>query len=245
MSAWLASPSQRKVPLIIAHRGASLDRPENSLSAFRLALEQGADGLECDVQLSADGVPIILHDATVNRTVKSGKGRVHSLTLAQMQQFHLIGADEPPPTLESLFETLGNRTRYNLELKSYTWRQHDLHAQVLAIVKAFSLEKQVLVSSFFPQLLRPLRSQLATGLIRYKAPFTLTRYLYQGAADHPWRQLVNERYMRWARQNNLMVNVWTVDSVEEASRLAKLGVDSIITNRPGVLKSYFDANLPG
>ena len=79
-SPWLTATH----PLIIGHRGAGADAPENTLAAFALALEQNADGIEFDVQLSADGVPVIIHDDTVDRTC-NGTGRVTDLTLAELQ----------------------------------------------------------------------------------------------------------------------------------------------------------------
>ncbi len=103
-------------PLIIGHRGAAADAPENTLAAFALALEQGADGVELDVQLCADGAPVIIHDATVDRTC-NGMGRVGDLTLAELRLL-TIDNDHPIPTLDDLFATFGRRTLYNVELKA-------------------------------------------------------------------------------------------------------------------------------
>ena len=103
-------------PLIIGHRGAAADAPENTLAAFTLALAQGADGVELDVQLCADGVPIIIHDTTVDRTC-DGTGRVADLSLAELRLL-TIDNDHPIPTLDDLFATFGRRTLYNVELKA-------------------------------------------------------------------------------------------------------------------------------
>jgi len=78
------SNAAKSTPLIIAHRGDSANAPENTMAAFRLALEKGADGIELDVMLSADGVPVVIHDSTVDRTT-NGSGRVRELTLDQLR----------------------------------------------------------------------------------------------------------------------------------------------------------------
>ncbi|RIK22153.1 MAG: glycerophosphodiester phosphodiesterase, partial [Anaerolineae bacterium] len=109
-SPWLTADR----PLIIGHRGASADAPENTLAAFALALEQNADGIELDVQLSADGVPVIIHDDDVDRTT-DGAGRVHDLTLAELRALTIAG-EHAIPTLDELFEMLGRRPLYNVEL---------------------------------------------------------------------------------------------------------------------------------
>src|SRR5215204_6586712 len=101
---WL-HPGQGYRTLVVAHRGASAEAPENTLAAFRLALEQGAPAVECDVHLSADGSPVVIHDETVDRTT-NGKGAVAALTRAALRgldagSWHGPGfAWEPIPTLE-------------------------------------------------------------------------------------------------------------------------------------------------
>src|SRR5436853_1370309 len=112
------------VPLVLGHRGASGYAPENTLSAFNLAMDQGADGVELDVTLSADGVPVVIHDDTLDRTT-SGHGPVGALTLAQLKrldagyaaQFGKQFAGERLPTLAEVFAAYGQRTFINVELK--------------------------------------------------------------------------------------------------------------------------------
>jgi glycerophosphoryl diester phosphodiesterase len=124
-------------PLILAHRGASRIAPENTLVAFCLALEQGADGLELDVQLSRDGVPVVFHDSELSRTT-DGRGRISEKTLAELRTldagkwFDPRFAGERIPTLEEVFEAFGDRALYNIELKAFGVQDDGLVQAVVA-----------------------------------------------------------------------------------------------------------------
>lgn len=230
MSDWLVAHR----PLVIAHRGASAEAPENSLSAFALALEQGADGIELDVQLSADGWPIVMHDARVDRTT-NGQGYVANLTLAQLRT--LDGGDgRSVPTLDEVFEAFGPALLYNVELKDRGWRDHGLLASVADRIEGHHLEDRVLVSSFNPMTIRRARRHLAkripVAVIRMPGLQQYAYWLASGEADHPHHTLVDERYMAWATNRGYRVHVWTVDDPARAQRLASLGVNAIITNNP-------------
>lgn len=239
MSDWLTSHH----PLIIGHRGASADAPENTLAAFALAIEQGADGVELDVQLSADGWPVIIHDDTVDRT-SNGSGRVSEMTVAELQQLDL-GMEQTIPTLDELFEAFGPTLLYNVELKSdgllrTGLRDTGLEAAVAERIEAHHLENRVLVSSFDPFCVRRARRYLSrttpVAFLRESRTWQIAHRLIKAEADHPYHALVDETYMAWARQHNLRVNVWTVDDAAEAQRLVNLGVHGIITNKPAFIR---------
>lgn len=238
MSFWISQSISK--PLIIAHRGASYDAPENTLSAFQLAVAQGADGLEFDVQLSADGVPVIIHDVTIDRTT-NGQGRVSEQTFEQLQQWD-AGEGNKIMSLEQLLSTFEATLLYNIELKHYRFKNNGLEKSVAGLISKFGLEKQVLVSSFLPASLRRFRTfqaaETLTALVRYPG-LSFTRHFYHGQADHPHHKLVNDAYMRWAASKNYRVHVWTVDELDEVNRLTKLGVHGIITNRPGHVPNHF------
>lgn len=230
---WLAATR----PLIIGHRGASADAPENTLAAFSLALEQNADGIELDVQLSADGVPIVIHDSTVDRTT-NGAGRVSDLTLAELRTL-TIEREHAIPTLDEVFETLGRRALYNVELKILGIHDGGLCAAVAQAIDRHNVADRVLASSFSPFVVREARRQLSRAIpvahIREHRAARLFHNFVRAEADHPGHSLVNEALMDWARRRGLRVNVWTVDDAAEADRLIRLGVHGIITNRPGAL----------
>lgn len=239
-NAWLAAPT----PLIIGHRGASADAPENTLAAFALAVAQGADGVELDVQLSADGQPVIIHDGTIDR-VTNGAGRVSALTLAQLQAYALRDG-ERIPTLAQLFALLGTQTLYNVELKDMSQRDRGLETAVAACVREFGLNERVLISSFNPFAVRRARRCFDPGvplaLIRQPGLQSQAYRLVRGTqADHPHHSLVDEAYMGWARARGYRVHVWTVDDPQIARRLVKLGVHGIITNAPRRLRDYLEA----
>jgi glycerophosphoryl diester phosphodiesterase len=232
-------------PLIIGHRGASADAPENTLAAFALALEQGADGIEFDVQLSADGVPVIIHDDTVDR-VCAARGRVDEMTVAELQRLDL-GGGQTVPTLDELLEQFGRSTRYNLELKTMSLADRGLEAAVARCLVAHGGGAEVLVSSFSPQSLRRIRPLLPAaiplGFLRERHLTRLGCRLVHARADHPSHELVDADAVAWARRNGYRIHVWTVDDPAEARRLAALGVDGLITNRPAYLRDHLTRAL--
>ncbi|MFO7540239.1 MAG: glycerophosphodiester phosphodiesterase family protein [Chloroflexota bacterium] len=226
-------------PLIIGHRGASADATENTLAAFHLAREQGAEGVELDVQLSADGWPVVMHDEAVDRTT-SGQGQVGALKLADLKAL-TVADGQQIPTLAEVFEELGPDFLYNVELKDYGVRDSGLATAVSACVRQFGFHKQVLASSFSPLTARRARHSLApetgVGLIRYQEHMKAGHWLFKAAADHPHYSLVDAAYIEWAKAHSLRIHVWTVDDPAEAQRLLDLGVHGLITNKPGFLRT--------
>lgn len=236
---WSSGPS----PLIIAHRGASADAPENTMAAFALAAELGAHGVEFDVRLSADGNIVIMHDDTVDRTT-NGSGRVSEFSVAALRELD-AGMGQPVPTLDEVFEAFGPSMLYNVELKEFGLWGRGLESAVADRIDAYHVHNQVLVSSFNPLSVRRARRQLSattmTGLVWMKGPRNLLHLLAPSHADHPHYSLVDEAYMAWARERGLRVHVWTVDDAEEARRLAALGVQALITNKPRDMVAALDA----
>lgn len=226
-------------PLIIAHRGASAYEAENTIPAFLLAAEQGADGFELDVQLTSDHHPVIIHDSRVDRTT-SGTGAVADLSLAELQRL-VTGEDQRIPTLDELFETLGAEFLYNIEIKETSWLGQGAAGIVAATVRAHDMEGRVLLSSFNPFTVRRARNAFPhttpVALIRAPGPLKYLYWLGDGEADHPHHSLVDSKYMSWAANRGYRVHVWTVDKPEEARRLAALGVHGIITNQPDTIRN--------
>ncbi len=245
-------------PLILAHRGASAYAPENTIGAFRLAHELGADGIELDVQLTRDKIPIVLHDDTVDRTT-NGKGRVSDLTIAEIALLDAGGwktedyRGEPIPTLAQVFDGLADWLRpvgharpclINVELKTEYFFTDGLEQQVLNVIARYGLQDRILLSSFSPLSLHRARSinrSLPRGML-YDSTLPLhlrkawLRFWADPQAMHPEAPMIDTAYMSWAQQKKLQVNAWTVDDPAEAQRLAALGVHAIITNRPDVIR---------
>ena len=240
--------------LDIAHRGASAVAPPNTLAAFRKAVELGADGVEFDVHLSADSVPIVIHDFRVDDTT-DGSERVADLTLAQLKQldagftFDPSFAGERIPTLGEVLETVGSQLLLNIELKTTSLRDNGLEQEVIGLVEQHGLDDRVLLSSFNPFSLRRAKRiapQLSVGLLYAPdLPLPLRRAwlasLALHEARHPEHTMVDAQYMAWARRRGYRVNVWTVNDPGEMRRLIRLGVDGIITDVPDVLRSVLES----
>jgi len=234
--------------LNIAHRGASSAAPPNTLAAFEKAVELGADGIEFDVHLSADGVPVVIHDFTVDETT-DGSGRVARMTLTQLElldagsSFDPAFAGEHIPTLAQVLETYGNRLLLNIELKDLNLGDSGLERAVIAQVERHGLGDRVILSSFNPFSLRRAKKiapHIPVGLLYAPdLPLLLRRAwlapLFPHEARHPEHSMVDARYMACARQRGYRVNTWTVDDPDEMRRLIALDVDGIVTNLPDVL----------
>ena len=240
--------------LNIAHRGASAAAPPNTLAAFEKAAELGADGVEFDVHLSADGVPVVIHDFTVDG-ITDGSGRVTDMTLAQLKQLDAGSHFDPAftgeriPTLKEVLETVGSRLLLNIELKTTSLRDNGLETTVITQVEQHSLGDSVLFSSFNPFSLRRAKRiapHIPVGLIYSPdLPLPLRRAwlapLVPHEARHPKHTMVDAHYLAWARERGYRVNTWTVDDPDEIRRLIGLGVDGIITNVPDVLRNVLES----
>ncbi|HEX9839406.1 MAG TPA: glycerophosphodiester phosphodiesterase family protein [Anaerolineales bacterium] len=232
-------------PTIFAHRGAAAHAPENTLAAFELALAQGADGIELDAKLSADGHVIVMHDATVDRTTDS-HGRVKDLSLAELRSLDAGNfvaekyRGEKVPTLEEVFEALGKRMFVNVELTNYNTPGDHLVESVCMLVKKFGLQKQVLFSSFFASNLskaRGLLPEVPRGLLAFNGllgawarSFGFAFGKYQ--ALHPHLKDVTPQQVQRVHRLRRRVHVWSVNTAQDMRRLFHWGVDAIFTDDP-------------
>lgn len=232
-------------PLIFAHRGASAHAPENTIAAFELALEHGAQGIELDVKLSADGEIVVIHDATVDRTT-DGQGRVSHLSLAALREldagsfFSQSFKAERIPTLSEVFETIGKYAIFNVELTNYTSRRDGLPEKVCDLVKRFGLQNNVLFSSFLPSNLnrtRNLLPEFPRGLLAlggwmgwWSRSFGFDFGNYQ--ALHPNLRDVTAQQVARVHRLKRRIYVWTVNLPEDMRRLFAWGIDGIFTDDP-------------
>jgi len=232
-------------PVIFAHRGASAHAPENTLAAFELALSQGADGIELDVKLSADGSVVVIHDATVDRTT-SEHGKVKDLSLADLRSldagsfFSNKFNAEKIPLLEEVFDLFGKRLFTNVELTNYNTPRDHLVESVCMLAKKFNLQKRVMFSSFYATNLSKARSYLPEvpcGLLAYPGlpgawgrsfGFAFGKY----AALHPYLSDVTPQQVQRAHRLKSRVHVWTVNAEADMRRLFTWGVDGIFTDDP-------------
>ena len=236
------------IPQIFAHRGARRVAPENTLPAFAAALEMGVDGIELDVHTTRDGQLVVIHDFDVERTT-DGHGLVAEMSAAEVarldagRHFSPASAGTRVPTLDEVFDLIGDRCRVNIEIKSMDPYARDASESVAEFIRHRNLVDQVIVSSFNPITLikmRHLAPKIALGMLYDDEMPAFLRAVWAGPpirpeAQHPDHRLVDEAYMRWARALGCAVNTWTVNDVETARRLAALEVDVIITDVPDVL----------
>lgn len=239
-------------PLILAHRGASTQAPENTLAAFELALKHGAHGVELDAKLSADGEVVVLHDDSVDRTT-NGQGRVSHLNLTALREldagsfFSEQFSGEKIPTLAEVFETIGTRAIINVELTNYKTPRDGLADRVCELVRRHRLEESVLFSSFFPSNLKRTRSLLPDtpcGLLAlggwlgwWSRSFGFNFGDFQ--ALHPGLRDTTPQQVARVHRLNRLINVWTVNNPEDMRRLIDWGVDGIITDSPQLAMKIF------
>ena len=233
-------------PIVFAHRGASAFAPENTLSAFLLAVEYGADGIELDAKLSADGEVMVIHDPTVDRTT-NGSGRVNQISRDDLQRLDAGSSLDPRfarekiPTLEEVFITVGHKTLINVELTNYTSSGDSLVERVAALVKKQHLQDGVIFSSFNPFNLVKMNTLLdgacATGILAMPGArgWVLRGALGRWAAPgmvHPFMDDVTQKFVQSQHRIHRKVNVWTVNKAVDLRRLMDYGVDGIITDDP-------------
>ncbi len=224
--------------LIWAHRGASSLAPENTMAAFKAAEAAGAQGLELDVHLSRDGVPVVLHDETLERTT-DGRGAVKRFRLRELQQLDAGSwygpefAGESLPTLSDVLSWAEDRMLINIEIKTAS-----AATAVLELLADFP-RARILVSSFNHRLLGKLAQlapELALGVL-VDSPFwrlALKRAVRCGARSlHPRQDLVSRAMMQACRRQGLAVYPWTVDDPGRLSTLLRMGADGVFTNDPG------------
>jgi glycerophosphoryl diester phosphodiesterase len=239
---WIDAPR----PIIIAHRGDKAHAPENTLAAFRLAAEKGADAIEFDVKLSADAQVIVLHDQTVERTT-NGTGNVSGLPLAALREldagtwFYEQFRGEKIPTLEEVFETVGKRLLMNVELTNYATPNDGLVPRVVDLVKKHALQERILFSSFLPRNLRKARMLLpgvSRGLLAMPGILGVWARSFGWQGDffalHPNLRDVNSSLTRRVHAAGKRLHVWTVNLAEDLERMIDLGVDAIFTDDPGL-----------
>lgn len=241
----LCTKNTHFIPLIVAHRGDSANGPENTLAAFRLALENGADGIELDVMLSADQKLMVIHDDTLDRT-SNGHGKVGDLPLEALRELDAGSWFSPEfkgehiPSLDEVFAEFGGKFLINVELKNYKTPKDQLPELVVALVKKHGLSDSVLLSSFNARNLpraKSLAPEIRTGLLTLPGVLGLPMRGFMGrrfGADdlHPYYRDVSAGMVQSRHKLGQKVNVWTVDAPEDLRRMKSFGVDMIICNDP-------------
>ncbi|MEE9281689.1 MAG: glycerophosphodiester phosphodiesterase [Myxococcota bacterium] len=223
--------------LVIAHRGASTDAPENTFAAFALAIEQGADMIETDLHLLTGGQIALYHDS------KLGGRPLAELTLEELRAEH-----SDLPTLDEILAEFAPRIAFNLEVKRCGRRDYPgLEKRMLALVREAGVLEQTVFSSFFDSVLariRELEPRARIGLLisRLSAKDLEERAAALAAeALHLHATLATAERIEQLHARGIETRVYTVDDPERQKRLIAAGVDGIFTNSPGALRQLLAA----
>jgi glycerophosphoryl diester phosphodiesterase len=233
-------------PIVIAHRGDKAHAPENTLAAFKLAAEKGADAIEFDVKCTADGQVIVLHDQTVDRTT-NGTGDVSKLTFTALRNLD-AGAwfsgqfnGESVPTLSEVFETVGKRLHMNIELTNYATPGDGLVSKVVELVKKHSLQGRMIFSSFLVRNLKTARlllPEVPRGLLTMPGLLGFWGRTFSWRGDyfalHPYLADVTPGLVNRLHAAGKCLNVWTVNGEKDLKKMIGFGVDAIFTDDPGL-----------
>lgn len=232
--------------LVFGHRGFSGKYPENTMTAFKKAFEAHADGIELDVQFTKDQEIVIIHDETIDRTT-NGTGFVKDYTLKELQSFNAAiikpthCKEEKIPTLDEYLNWVKDTDLItNIELKTGVYYYDGIEEATLNMVKKYGLEDKVIFSSFNPLSvvkIKQLDPNIEVGL--------LTEFGGIGNAGalckefhfdyyHPDIKDLNEATINGCNENNIPLNVWTVNDLEGIHKMYDINANAIITNYPDI-----------
>jgi glycerophosphoryl diester phosphodiesterase len=240
------------VPLVIAHRGDSAQRPENTLASFESALTVGADLVELDVQRTRDGRVVVLHDGTLERTT-DGRGKVFEKTLAEVKavsagypdRFESRYASERVPTLSEALGLLKGRTRVMIEIKKESVTAEDtedgIEALTVADVRRAGVAKDVVLISFERRALLRCRArapEIRRGHLFYRAEsddVVAGARAIESDLVMPEKGMLSEALRDRAREAGLKIATWVVDDPAELRDLARFDLYGVGSNCPGLL----------
>jgi len=232
----------------IAHRGASHDRPENTLAAFEEAIRQGADAIEADVRLSRDGECVIIHDGTLERTTNA-HGRVDATDYATIRGLD-AGRGERIPTPDEVLELARDRIRVTFDIKA-----PDAIEPLVQIVHELEMGPQVTYTSFLPEVIAELGAQGVRAPVMHTitGAAELVSISARGTEPHHGisgvgipAHLVHAKSVERLQRIGLGIYAWTIDDSELMHELVVTGVNGIVTNRPSLLAAVlreYDATL--
>lgn len=231
----------RKRIMITAHRGASHGAPENTRASVALAIAEGADYAEMDVRLTADGIPVLMHDRALFRTtgVVNDINKVMYAELASYdvgRRYAKDFAGERVPCLQEILEEYGKKIRFNIELKDGDSR--GLAEKVVELIETYGLEERcVVTSAFYEQLeyVKQANESIKTGYILSLVYGEVFGY---EAADFfsIKSECITEQTVRSAHEKGKEIHAWTVNKAYEIKRMQELGVDNIITDNPAYVR---------
>ena len=237
-------------PLLLAHRGARKLAPENTLAAFKKAIDLGFDGVELDVVMTKDRVPVVFHGNDLSHSTRA-TGNIHETLSYDIEKIDAGALFSPRfegeriPTLASALDLFSKSDIFvNIELKSQPHTTSGMEENVANMIHFYQLSDRVLISSFSPLMLKRfnrIAPNIPTALLVGPHPFFLLKTLLFAnmlniSAVNPYFQYTSKRLMSFAENREWDVFVWTVNTKQEYRRAIELGVHGIITDEPELIK---------
>ncbi len=250
--------------IVIAHRGARAYYPENTMAAFRAAIDFDAEMLELDVQLSKDNIPVIFHDTKLDKKT-NGSGFVSDYTLEQLQEldagswFDEKFKGEKIPTLVELLEYARGRISVNIEIKTEAVKdvalynsENSVEKQVVALIKALGMKSSVMVSSFDYRAVKRIKEldpEIYTALLYEKEqsnglnPKELVDLYHVDAFNCSGREL-NRKWLDILNHNEIPFFVYTINEATQMKKVIEAGAKGIFSDKPDLLKQVSDEMFP-
>ena len=238
----------KQKPLNFAHRGFTATAPENSMAAFKAAVELGAHGIELDVRTCKTGELVVFHDSTLAR-MTNGRGFIKNKTLEELKELRIKThdgmTDEQIPTIGEVIDLLGDRALLNVEIKTNGIPKNRIEKKVVEVLRHYGIEYKTIISSFNPLVMRRLKKiddQLLTGFLIDnnfnvgRSEILLTKFA--GAkAIHLEKSLAKDAFIKKVQTLGFYCVVWSVNEPAMMERLTNMRVDAIITDKPDLLKN--------
>ena len=234
-----------------AHRGASKYYPENTILSIKEGIKTGATGLEIDVHKSKDNKLVVIHDEDIERTF-IGKGLVKDYTLQELKAFKCRNKNFEDnlecriPTLEEVLELVkDSNVILNIELKTDEIHYEGIEKDVIDLVNKYELKNRVILSSFNHESIkisRKIDSEFKTGLLYCQPIKDVVNYakIFGANAIHPYIRLVSEELIKEAKENNIDINIYTVNSPSLMRKLISAGVSGVFTDYPDLLNEIIN-----
>ncbi|MHC1636519.1 MAG: glycerophosphodiester phosphodiesterase [Candidatus Methanospirareceae archaeon] len=220
---------------IIAHRGARVEEPENTIRAIKRAFECGADAAEIDVRLSKDKKAVVIHDDTLERTT-NGYGKVREKTFDELKELDAGKGERIPSLEEALLFAKETGMELVIELK-----EEGMEKIVVEEILKQGLEKKVIISSFFHSSLRKIKEILPikTGVIISSLPVFPIKLAIDTKAEviFPMYPRLNMEMVEEAKKEGIEVYPWTINKIEDFEKVRKMGIDGIVTDNPCLFQS--------
>lgn len=228
-----------------AHRGFSGKYPENTMLAFKKAIEEGADGIENDVHYTKDGVLVVIHDEKVDRTT-NGSGYIKDMTYEEISAldasytFEEFGVQHVP-TLREYFELVKDKDIVtNIELKTGVYEYPGIEKMVYDMIKEFDIKDRIIISSFNHYSILRMKAidpTIKCGLLEESWLVNAGAYVASTGVEcyHPMYKNMTPEVVKEIKSHGLEINTWTVNDKSEIREMFERGVDSVISNYPDVV----------